>query len=113
MMEFLLVFSALSASSPAARCWEPSHRIEVAHRKLRGANPRAVCSTELGRGKVAQHPEYLAGYRQLVAGHQQHNIRNRLADDGLNAAEQVQCLLDMATDPALLCISWTGMQPWI
>lgn len=93
--------------------WEPAQRIDVARRKLRGANPRAVCADELASGKIAAHADYLEGYRRLVAGVQNMNMRARLGDDELTAAEQVQCLLDMATDPALQCISWSGMQPWI
>lgn len=85
----------------------------MASRKLNGANPRAIFADELLSGKIAAYPEYLAGYLRLVAGETQHNVRTRLAEDGLTAEEQVQCLLDMATDPALLGISWTGMQPWI
>lgn len=94
-------------------CWEPAYRISVASRKLDGANPRALFADDLRSGKIAAYPEYLAGYLKLLAGENQHNVRSRLADEGLTAEEQVQCLLDMATDPALLGISWTGMQPWI
>lgn len=93
--------------------WEPEQRIAVARRKLRGANPRAVCSDDLGTGKVASSKEYLAAYRRLVAGQKTHNVRARLPDGGLTVAQQVQCLLDMATDPALLGVSYCGIQPWI
>lgn len=82
-------------------------------RKLDGANPAGILADELSSGKIAAHPEYLEAYLKLLAGEHQHNIRARLAAQGLTAEQQVQCLLDMATDPALLGISWTGMQPWI
>lgn len=85
----------------------------MASRKLKGANPRAIFADELNSGKIAAYPEYLASYLNLLAGDKQHNVRARLTDDGLTAEEQVQCLLDMATDPALLGMSWTGMQNWI
>lgn len=93
--------------------WEPAYRIAVARRKLAGGNPRTIFADDLSSGKIAAYPDYLAGYLRLLEGDRQHNVRSRLAADGLSADEQVQCLLDMATDPALLGISWTGMQPWI
>lgn len=55
----------------------------------------------------------MAGYLDLLNGHQQHNVRARLSEDGLTVEEQVQCLTDMATDPALLGIQYYGFQPWI
>lgn len=58
-------------------------------------------------------PKYMAGYLALLNGHQQHNIRARLSENGLTVEEQVQCLIDMATDPALLGIQFHGFQPWI
>lgn len=93
--------------------WEPAYRIAVASRKLTGANPGAIFADDLLSGKIAAYPEYLAAYLCLLAGESQHNVRARYPADGLTVEEQVQCLLDMATDPALLGISWTGMQPWI
>lgn len=55
----------------------------------------------------------MAGYLELLNGQQQHNIRARLAENDLTVEEQVHCLIDMATDPALLGILFYGFQPWI
>ena len=62
---------------------------------------------------IYSFPKYTAGYLKLLNGHPQHNIRARLDDDGLSVEAQVQCLIDLATDPALLGISATGFEPWI
>lgn len=59
------------------------------------------------------YPNYMTGYLNLLNGHQQHNIRARFPENGLTVEEQVQCLIDMAIDPALLGVQFHGFQPWI
>lgn len=78
-----------------------------------GANPMQILSEELRLSKIASHPEFLNGYQKLLHGHEQHNIRARLPADNLSVEEQIKCLLDMATDSAILGIAWRGYEPWI
>ncbi|XP_037038023.1 DNA-dependent protein kinase catalytic subunit-like isoform X2 [Bradysia coprophila] len=93
--------------------WEPLMRIRIAERKLAGANPKDLFAEDLRAGQVARFPKYMEGYLKFLNGHQQHNIRARLPETDLTVEEQVQCLIDMATDPALLGILFFGFQPWI
>ncbi|KAG4079582.1 hypothetical protein HA402_014371 [Bradysia odoriphaga] len=93
--------------------WEPLMRVKIAERKLAGANPKDLFAEDLRAGQVARYPNYMEGYLNFLNGHQQHNIRARLPETGLTVEEQVQCLIDMATDPALLGIIFFGFQPWI
>ena len=46
-------------------------------------------------------------------GSKQHNIRSRLANENLTVEEQINCLNDMATDPYILGISFSGFESWI
>lgn len=46
-------------------------------------------------------------------GTKEHNIRARLAEKGLSVDEQVDCLIDQATDANLLGRTYVGWEPWI
>ncbi|KAJ6648931.1 DNA-dependent protein kinase catalytic subunit [Pseudolycoriella hygida] len=93
--------------------WEPAMRIKIAERKLSGANPKDIFAEELSTGHIRNFPNYMAAYMDLLKGHPQHNIRTRFPRKDLSVEEQVQCLIDLAADPALLGIQFYGFQPWI
>lgn len=56
---------------------------------------------------------YASGYLGLVQGNATVNIRSQLPADNLTVEQQIKCLIDMATDPALLGISYEVFRPWI
>ncbi|KAG4076213.1 hypothetical protein HA402_014762 [Bradysia odoriphaga] len=93
--------------------WEPLVRVKIAEQKLAGANPKDLFAKDLKVGQVARYTAYMNGYMNLLKGVEQANIRARLPETGLTVEQQVQCLIDMATDPALLGITFTGFDPWI
>ncbi|XP_055842749.1 DNA-dependent protein kinase catalytic subunit-like [Episyrphus balteatus] len=93
--------------------WEPKDRIDIARCKLQGYNPMYLFERELNAGVVATNVEYLEGYMKILRGHSQFNIRSRLPKDKLSVEDQVKCLIDQATDPAVLGISYVGFSPWI
>ena len=41
------------------------------------------------------------------------SIRARLPASGLTVSQQVDCLLDLATDANILGRSWVGWEPWM
>ncbi|XP_029955282.1 DNA-dependent protein kinase catalytic subunit [Salarias fasciatus] len=91
--------------------WYPRQKVDFARRKLEGANPAAITSEELQLGfeKDAAFP----GMKSVALGGEQHNARARLAAAGLSVEQQVECLLDQATDPNVLGRVWVGWEPWI
>lgn len=91
----------------AAFAWDPQTRINIAIRKLNGANPKVLVAEELRLGQVAQNPEFLAGYLKLL----QVSVPN-LADGNLSVEQQVECLLQMATSGSILGIAYAGWFPW-
>ncbi|XP_055921547.1 DNA-dependent protein kinase catalytic subunit-like isoform X2 [Eupeodes corollae] len=93
--------------------WEPKDRIDIARCKLQGSNPMYLFERELNVGVVSKNIEYLEGYMKILRGHRQFNIRSRLPKDKLSVEDQVKCLIDQATDPAVLGISYVGFSPWI
>uniref|UniRef100_A0A3B4GWP3 DNA-dependent protein kinase catalytic subunit n=1 Tax=Pundamilia nyererei TaxID=303518 RepID=A0A3B4GWP3_9CICH len=91
--------------------WYPLQKVNFAKRKLDGANPAAITSEELKLGfeKDGAFP----GMQSVALGTKEHNIRARLPADGLSVENQVDCLLDQAMDPNVLCRVWVGWEPWI
>lgn len=50
---------------------------------------------------------------KLLKGVEGVNIRARLNDSKLSVDAQIKCLLDLAMDPVLLGVCYTGFAPWI
>ncbi|KAK9971873.1 hypothetical protein ABG768_025216 [Culter alburnus] len=91
--------------------WFPLQKVSFARRKLEGANPSVITSEELCLG-FEKNPEY-KGLLAVARGEEQHNIRARHNEKDLNVEDQVDCLLDQATDPNILGRVWVGWEPWI
>ncbi|KAM4534321.1 DNA-dependent protein kinase catalytic subunit isoform 1-T1 [Odontesthes bonariensis] len=91
--------------------WYPLQKVNFARRKLEGANPAAITSEELKLGfeKDGAFP----GMQSVVLGTEEHNVRAKLPAAGLSVEEQVDCLLDQATDPNVLGRVWEGWEPWM
>ncbi|KAJ3611495.1 hypothetical protein NHX12_021510 [Muraenolepis orangiensis] len=91
--------------------WFPLQKVDFARRKLEGANPAIITSEELKLG-FEKVPAF-QGMLSVVLGTEEHNVRARLPAQGLTVEQQVDCLLDQATDPNLLGRVWQGWEPWV
>lgn len=92
--------------------WYPSQKIKQARRKLCGANPVSIMTEDL----IAGHQKnelYLKAYVDLVKGVPEHNLRAKMAEDDLSVEEQVDCLIDHATDYNLLGRMFEGWSAWV
>eukprot|EP00252_Welwitschia_mirabilis_P012804 TRINITY_DN28336_c0_g1_i1.p1 TRINITY_DN28336_c0_g1~~TRINITY_DN28336_c0_g1_i1.p1 ORF type:complete len:591 (+),score=95.49 TRINITY_DN28336_c0_g1_i1:204-1775(+) len=88
-------------------------KIETAHRKLNFWNPAEIIISELHSSIHANKP-YLKYLEEIVCGSPEHNIRARIKRRVCHSIqEQVDCLIDQATDPNLLGRIWVGWQPWL
>lgn len=54
-----------------------------------------------------------SGMQSVVLGTPEHNVRARVAAAGLSVENQVDCLIDQATDPNVLGRVWAGWEPWV
>eukprot|EP01018_Ginkgo_biloba_P019264 Gb_14393 [translate_table: standard] len=88
-------------------------KIEYAHRKLNLWNPADITISEL-HSSIHSNKPYLPDLEQIVRGKPECNIRARI-QRGIceNIEDQVDCLIDQATDPNLVGRIWVGWQPWI
>lgn len=53
------------------------------------------------------------GMQTVARGTEEHNIRARLGEAGLSVEEQVDCLIDQATDPNILGRIFLGWEAWM
>ena len=85
--------------------------MDNARRKLEGIHPVEVMLSEL-TAKHANKPHWQA-LQAIVKGTPDHNKRATFSTGCLTVEEQVESLLDQATDPNILGRTWMGWKPWL
>ena len=85
-------------------------RVMHARSKLSLANPASIC-IEQCKSKHGQSM-YWDGLQKLIMGDDD-GARARAGETCEDVDEQVECLMDMATDPRILANSWTGWKSWL
>jgi len=90
----------------------PKNKIEIARRKLNKSNPAYITWHEL-KTSTHQNKPYLPALQAIVLGDPQHNIRATINEKCADAKEQVDCLVDQATDPNILGRTWAGWAAYI
>lgn len=98
--------------SLASTDWNPEARIEIVRRKLEGANPVKIIQDELSISQISVNPKLKERYMALTGGGHD-SLRRKMMSEDLSVEEQVDCLIDMATDKALLACIYLGWDPWI
>ncbi|XP_065079037.1 DNA-dependent protein kinase catalytic subunit-like isoform X2 [Ochlerotatus camptorhynchus] len=87
--------------------WDPQTRINIAIRKLNGANPKVLIAEDLRLGQVGGNQETFNGYLKMLRLDDP-----RLESGNLTVEQQVQCLLKTATSGSILGITYAGWFPW-
>jgi DNA-dependent protein kinase catalytic subunit len=100
-----------AASDKEARRWYPLKRLAVVGRKLSLGNPGHITAQEL-RESVHRHNRLLDKMVEVALGDREHNVRARVREVCSSVMEQVDCLLDQATDPNVLAKTYSGWLPW-
>lgn len=86
-------------------------KVFQAKRKLEGINPVQCIVHDLMTNACIQ--DTIDDYLKIVKGDPQYDVRARKGSDLLSVEEQVDCLLDLATDRNVLGRMYPGYQPWI
>jgi DNA-dependent protein kinase catalytic subunit len=94
------------------RSWFPKEKIDIARKKLDGYNCAHITIEELN-GSVHAHAAYMPHLRQIVAGLPGANVRARVGKKCASVKQQVDCLVDQATDPNVLGRTYGGWAAWI
>lgn len=99
-------------SEEDASVWFPKEKIGIVRKKLSRYNPVHIMVQEL-RTSVHGKKPYLRNLEAIVAGEAKHNVRARLGERCDTVAEQVECLVDLASDPNVLGRMYGGWASWI
>ncbi|KAG0227795.1 hypothetical protein BGW42_002714 [Actinomortierella wolfii] len=91
--------------------WYLEQKLHNARRKLERHNPAYITATELRNGHV--NKPYLEAIVNIAKGDPEHNIRARLDPICGSVKEQVEALIDQATDPNVLGRMWVGWMSWV
>jgi len=92
--------------------WFPRKKVEIAKLKLEGVNPAVITCAEIKESVHGGTPHETA-LINIVKGDPKFNIRARVGEKCASAKEQVECLIDQATDANILGRTWAGWAPWI
>ncbi|CAL7934054.1 unnamed protein product [Xylocopa violacea] len=92
--------------------WVPIRKIEAVRKKLNGIKPSLITIDQL---KEQHNDKYFDRYCVIVTGDDEDNKRTRakMGNNCLTVAEQVECLLDQATDLNILGRTSVGWKPWL
>ncbi|CAG8541281.1 7953_t:CDS:2, partial [Funneliformis caledonium] len=90
--------------------WYPRLKLDIARRKLELENPANIVCNELkaGHSNKPWYPSII----KIAQGDPNHNIRAKACQKCFSVKEQVECLIDLATDPHVLGSMWVGWQSW-
>ena len=87
-------------------------KIKTAQCKLNLWNPAEITISEI-RSSIHANKPYTSALEGIVRGDSSRNARARAGTVCQTVQEQVDCLLDQATDPNLLGRIFLGWQPWV
>eukprot|EP01060_Flectonema_neradi_P029030 TRINITY_DN3928_c4_g1_i3.p1 TRINITY_DN3928_c4_g1~~TRINITY_DN3928_c4_g1_i3.p1 ORF type:complete len:363 (+),score=59.12 TRINITY_DN3928_c4_g1_i3:120-1208(+) len=91
-------------------------KITAVRKKLDLVNPSVVAAADLAGNSTAlattlRHKNGLSNAQGILRGRPGKNFRAQVPERCRNVAEQVDCLIDMATDPNILCRTYMGWAP--
>ncbi|KAF9909938.1 hypothetical protein EC991_007741 [Linnemannia zychae] len=101
----------IDEESVAPPAWYLQQKMGIARKKLEGYNPAHLTAAELKLGHA--NKEFLPMLVKTTMGDKQVNERARQSKVCSSVQAQVECLIDMATDPDILGRAWIGWMPWV
>jgi len=91
--------------------WYPRQKLDIARRKLELENPAYIVCGELGVSH--SNKAWFDSIIKIAKGDPNYNVRARARQKCFSVKEQVECLIDLATDPYVLGSMWVGWQSWV
>ncbi|XP_078036597.1 DNA-dependent protein kinase catalytic subunit [Augochlora pura] len=91
--------------------WMPMKKIKAVTKKLNGIKPSLIILEQL---KDQHESKYFDRYFAILNGEDDiKRPRATISDDHLSPEEQIECLLDQATDLNILGRTYVGWRPWL
>ncbi|CAG8556990.1 5133_t:CDS:10 [Acaulospora morrowiae] len=91
--------------------WYPRQKLDIAQRKLSGENPAYIICEELLAGH--SNKIFIKHIQSIAKGSPEHNVRARIPRKCSSVKEQVESLIDLATDPFVLGVMYVGWISWV
>jgi len=98
-----------ASSDPPA--WYLQQKMDNARKKLEGYNPAYLTVSELKMGHSGK--PYLSAVTKIALGDSDQRVRAKYGEVCPSVQAQIECLIDMATDPDILGRCWSGWHSWI
>ena len=80
--------------------------------KLEGGNPAHITVSEVESTSIADVRSRMGDIREVVLG-APNSLRRSLPADGLTVEQQIDALVEQATDENILARTWKGWRPWL
>ncbi|ROT76684.1 putative DNA-dependent protein kinase catalytic subunit-like [Penaeus vannamei] len=90
-----------------------SKRIELLNDKLSDINPAYITLWAVSQNKFVAKQKAYENLKQAVLGDRGESVRASVGERGLSTHQQVDILLEQATDPNILGRSWIGWDPFL
>ena len=103
--------TAGGASARLSKGWA-TLRLSSVEAKLRGGNSAMLTMRDLENATNPDVKKSMGALRDIVMGPDD-SLRRRMPESGLSAAEQVDVLVEQATDENILGRTWRGWAPWL
>ena len=87
-------------------------RLSSVEAKLRGGNSAMLTMRDLENATNPDVKKSMGALKDIVMGPDD-SLRRRMPESGLSAAEQVDVLVEQATDENILGRTWKGWAPWL
>ncbi|GJJ77035.1 DNA-dependent protein kinase catalytic subunit [Entomortierella parvispora] len=91
--------------------WYLQQKMDNARKKLEGYNPAYLTVSELKMGHSGK--SFYNSVVKIALGDAHLNVRAQYGEVCPSVQAQVECLIDMATDPDVLGRCWSGWHSWI
>ncbi|KAJ3037492.1 hypothetical protein HDV00_001667 [Rhizophlyctis rosea] len=100
----------IDQSSITAPEWYPQQKLDIARLKLSGENPAYLTAQELEWGH--RDKMWFKDAKSVLMGDARIDRRAQVGKRCKDVKEQVECLIDQATDPSILGRAWRGWSAW-
>lgn len=100
-------------NSKIKNLWYPERKLLLAKRKLNLWNPSSIVISDLEHNKTVKKTSSLNYLASVARGHPRYNLRARMAEQCESVRNQVEALIELATDPTVLTRNYIGWSPYI
>lgn len=92
--------------------WFPQKKMEIVKKKLFTHNPAYITLQELTEGIHGNKEKLISNVSKILLGPKD-SFRSNQPKVCKSISDQVECLIEQATDPNILGRTWTGWAPYV